>query len=163
VPGLDDIQSLIRNAHPCLVQPKRLAPGKLGTLSEFDRTARVAEDSRATDFVALYAMPTGFEPVFSALKQVLAKFAKRLAVKTDAPAEYTLVTKSPSPFPQHKGQPMFFASVRQGKAYVSYHLMPLYMDRAFTESVSPALKKRMQGKTCFNFKKVFPRPNCSPS
>ena len=47
---------------------------------------------------------------------------------------------------------MFFGSVRLGKAYVSYHLMPLYMRPALTSLVSPVLKKRMQGKTCFNFK-----------
>jgi hypothetical protein len=93
-----------------------------------------------------------FEAVFAALKPVLGKYAKRLAVKTDTPAEYTLVTKSPSPFPQHKGHPMFFGSVRVGKAYVSYHLMPLYMNAALTKTVSPALKKRMQGQSCFNFK-----------
>jgi hypothetical protein len=93
-----------------------------------------------------------FEAVFAALKPVLGKYAKHLAVKTETPAEYTLVTKSPSPFPQHKGQPMFFGSVRVGKAYVSYHLMPLYMNAALTKTVSPALKKRMQGQSCFNFK-----------
>jgi hypothetical protein len=97
-------------------------------------------------------MPADFLPVFAALKAALAKYAKHLAVKTDSPVEYTLVTKTPSPFPQHKGQPMFFGSVRLGKAYVSFHLVPLYMSPALTAGVSPALKKRMQGKACFNFK-----------
>jgi hypothetical protein len=97
-------------------------------------------------------MAADFPAVFAALKTVLAKSAKRLSVKTDAPTEYTLVTKSPSPFPQHKGQPMWFASVRVGKAYVSFHLLPLYMDPVLIATVSPELKKRMQGKACFNFK-----------
>ncbi len=92
------------------------------------------------------------DAVFAELKPVLGKYAKRLTVKTDTPVEYTLVTKSASPYPQHKGQPMFFGSVRLGKAYVSFHLMPLYMNPALTKTVSPALKKRMQGKSCFNFK-----------
>jgi hypothetical protein len=47
---------------------------------------------------------------------------------------------------------MFFGSVRLGKAYVSFHLMPLYMCPVLATRISPALKKRMQGKTCFNFK-----------
>ena len=47
---------------------------------------------------------------------------------------------------------MFFGSVKAGKAYVSFHLMPLYMCAPLTGGISPALKKRMQGKTCFNFK-----------
>jgi len=52
---------------------------------------------------------------------------------------------------------MWFGSVRLGKAYVSFHLMPLYMNPRLAGAVSPALKKRMQGKTCFNFKTV-PEP-----
>ena len=54
---------------------------------------------------------------------------KHLTVKADTAKEYTLVSKSPSPFPRHKGQSMYFGSVRLGKAYVSFHLMPLYMNR----------------------------------
>jgi hypothetical protein len=90
--------------------------------------------------------------IFASLKSVLADYADRLVVKVDAPIEYTLVTTSASPFPQHKGNPMFFASVRAGKAYVSFHLMPLYMNPAVAKHVTPALRKRMQGKTCFSFK-----------
>jgi protocatechuate 3,4-dioxygenase beta subunit len=89
---------------------------------------------------------------FAALKTVMAKFAGRLVVKTDSPGVYTLVTKAPSPYPQHKGQPMWFGEVRLGKAYASFHLMPLYMNENLTAMISPALKKRMQGKSCFNFK-----------
>jgi len=97
-------------------------------------------------------MPADFVPVFDALKSVLVKYEKRLSVKTDTPTEYTLLTKSPSPFPQHKGQPLFFASVRIGKAYVSYHLLPLYMCPELNKNIAAVLKKRMQGKACFNFK-----------
>jgi hypothetical protein len=83
--------------------------------------------------------------------------AEALAVQNDTAVEYSLVTKTPSPFPQHKGQPMWFGAVKRGKAYVSFHLMPLYMSPKLEEQVSPSLKKRMQGKTCFNFKTV-PEP-----
>ncbi len=92
------------------------------------------------------------EAIFTQLKPVLGKYAKRLAVKADTAVEYTLETKGASPFPQHKGHPLVFGSVKLGKAYVSFHLMPLYMNPAFTGTISPELKKRMQGKTCFNFK-----------
>jgi hypothetical protein len=98
-----------------------------------------------------------FAPAFAALKAVLAKHAGHLVVKTDSPSAYTLVTKNPSPFPQHKGQPMWFGEVRLGKAYASYHLMPLYMNEKLSGSISPDLKKQMQGKTCFNFK-TAPEP-----
>jgi hypothetical protein len=97
-------------------------------------------------------MADSFAAVFTVLKPVLARYAKRLAVKTDTSIEYTLVTKSASPFKQHKGEPLYFGSIRLGKAYVSFHLLPLYISPALTKNISPVLKKRMQGKACFNFK-----------
>ena len=95
---------------------------------------------------------TDFPVVFASLKPLLGQYAERLCVKADTAVEYTLVTKSPSPFLQHKGQPLYFGSVRLGKAYVSFHLMALYRNPAPTKTISPALMRRMQGKTCFNFK-----------
>jgi hypothetical protein len=59
---------------------------------------------------------TTLASVFAALKPVLAEYANRLAVQTDTSVEYALVTKSASLFPQHKGQPLYFGSVRLGKA-----------------------------------------------
>ena len=49
---------------------------------------------------------------------------------------------------------MYFGSVRLGKAYVSFHLMPLYFNEPLNARLSPELKKRKQGKTCFNFKNI---------
>ena len=92
-----------------------------------------------------------FPAVFSSLKPIFRNVVRRLSVKTDTAREYTVVTRKASPFPQHKGEPMFFGSVRLGKAYVSFHLMSLYMTPALTAGMSAALKRRMQGKTCFNF------------
>ena len=43
-----------------------------------------------------------------------------------------------------------------GKNYVSYHLMPVYMNGVWQKRISPELKKRMQGKACFNFSEVNP-------
>jgi hypothetical protein len=99
-------------------------------------------------------MPAEFAAIFAALKSVMAEQESGLAVQTNTPTEYSLVTKRPSPFPQHKGHPMWFGAVKLGKAYVSFHLMPLYMSPMLQREISPALKKRMQGKTCFNFKTV---------
>lgn len=88
--------------------------------------------------------------VFAALREVFQPFASRLKTTADTPNEYTLVTMSPS----NKGKPMYFGSVRSGKAYVSFHLMPLYSNAKLNRMVPPELKRRMQGKTCFNFKSV---------
>ena len=96
--------------------------------------------------------PTGFDEIFATLKQLFRRHLDRLSVQSGSATEYTLVGRKPSPFPQHKGHPMQFATVRLGKAYVSFHLMPLYMNPLLSGTISPALKKRMQGKTCFNFK-----------
>ena len=93
-----------------------------------------------------------YQEAFAALRRVLAAHAATLKVTADTPSEYSLYATKPSPFPQHKGQPLFVASVRVGKAYVSYHLLPLYMNKDLASTISPALKKRMQGKACFNFK-----------
>ena len=99
-------------------------------------------------------MATDFPAIVEALKAVFSKYEKKLDVKADSRMGYMLTSRLPSPFPQHKGQPMFFGAVRTGKAYVSFHLVPLYMSPELDATVSPALLKRRQGKSCFNFKSV---------
>ena len=42
------------------------------------------------------------------------------------------------------GRPLFAAAVQVRKSYVSYHLMPIYMNPALMATVSAALRKRMQ-------------------
>ncbi len=39
----------------------------------------------------------------------------------------------------------------RGRADVSFHLMPLYWEPALAKGISLNLRKRMQGKSCFNF------------
>ena len=51
---------------------------------------------------------------------------------------------------------MYFGGVTVGKAYIGYHLMPVYGRPALLAGISPELRKRMQGKSCFNFKKPDP-------
>jgi len=97
-------------------------------------------------------MAADFPSVFAALKTAFAQHTDHLIVQADTPSLFNLNSRVPSPFPQHKGQPMWFGAVRLGKAYVSFHLMPLYTNPALLRLVSPALKRRMQGKSCFNFK-----------
>jgi hypothetical protein len=89
--------------------------------------------------------------IFQTLRRIMASVEPALAIKDDAPANYSLITKSAS----WKGGPMFFGAVMR-KSYVTYHLMPLYWKPALVDLLSPALRKRMQGKSCFNFKKADP-------
>ncbi|MGO8935249.1 MAG: hypothetical protein ACLPLZ_01525 [Terracidiphilus sp.] len=102
-------------------------------------------------------MASDFELAFDQLKRVFASHLRQLAIREDTASVYSVTCRAPSPFPQHKGHPMWFGSVRMGKAYVSFHLMPLYMNPPLLKAVSPGLKKRMQGKTCFNFR-AAPEP-----
>jgi hypothetical protein len=46
-------------------------------------------------------------------------------------------------------QRLCFAGVRLGKAYVSFYLMPVYVEPKLLDGISPELKKRMQGESCF--------------
>ena len=47
-----------------------------------------------------------------------------------------------------------FAGIRRGKRYVSYYLMSVYASPDLVASMSPELRRRMQGKSCFNFTSV---------
>ena len=89
-----------------------------------------------------------FAPVFARLKNIMAAHAATLVVTRDQPGDYCLSTTKPHPT---NGQPLCFGMVRTGKNYVSFHLMPVYGHPPLLASISPALKKRMQGKACFNF------------
>ena len=91
--------------------------------------------------------------IAEALAALLRRYADRLEVVNDSRMGYYLQTKKPA----YKKGPLMFAAVRVGKAYVSYHLMPIYMNEPLKATISPALRKRMQGKACFNFKEM-PEP-----
>ena len=91
-----------------------------------------------------------FRDVFSALCKLLASYEDRLALKKPNPSYSYLESREPT----YRNRPMFFAAVRAGKNYVSYHLMPVYGSPVLAARISPELRKRMQGKACFNFTAV---------
>jgi hypothetical protein len=95
-----------------------------------------------------------FAEVHTALRQVMLDHAPGMTVAKDEPGDFILRASFANPW--NPKEPMFFGMVRQGKAYVSCHLMALYMNPVLTAQVPPNLKKRMQGLTCFNFKTVDP-------
>ena len=90
-----------------------------------------------------------FAETYDALRKILKPFEPRLLVQHDKPGSYYLDTRTKAP----NGQPMFFGAVRLGSKYVSFHLMPVYVTPALLDAISPALRRRMQGKSCFNFTK----------
>lgn len=90
--------------------------------------------------------------VFDELRSQLRKYAPRLGEGADEAEQYIL--KPPdAPALRKMG---FFASLQLRKNYVSFHLAPVYIDPTLLEGISPALKKRMQGKSCFNFARIDP-------
>ena len=93
---------------------------------------------------------SGFEAVYVELRELMLREAAGMVVAQDGPGG--LVMHAPWPHPREPEKPMWFGMVRSGKAYVSFHLMPLYMNDIMQAKVPPELKRRMQGKTCFNFK-----------
>jgi hypothetical protein len=97
--------------------------------------------------------PQDFQSVFDALRQLLSGYEDRLACKWPNPGYYYLESATPT----YKKRPMAFAGVRTGKNYVSYHLVPVYAAPELGKNMSPELKRRMQGKGCFNFTTVDER------
>jgi len=88
--------------------------------------------------------------VFTALRAIMAPYAARLDVKKDDPSELYLDTR----YLQKNKKPLFFGAVQIKKAFVSVHLMPVYLQPELLAGLSPGLTSRMQGKSCFNFAEV---------
>jgi hypothetical protein len=95
---------------------------------------------------------TDFLLVFEQLKGILRAYHRTFTVKTDAADTYYL----DGPYSEKWKKELFFGSAQIKKNYVSFYLMPVYMYPELLKDVSPQLKKRMQGKSCFNFKTVEP-------
>ena len=89
-----------------------------------------------------------FPTVFDQLKAVLKPYEPRLSVTANDSEGYSLDTHQLGP----NKKPMFFGAAVIKKNYVSFHLMPVYVHPELLEGISDGLRKRMQGKSCFNFK-----------
>lgn len=104
-------------------------------------------------------MSAEFKTIFARLKGILEKSAGGLTVSPDTATQYGLVGPvGPATLQawggKKKSETVMVAWIHIGKAYVSYHLMGLYGAPQLGEGLSDGLKKRRQGKTCFNFKTV---------
>jgi hypothetical protein len=91
-----------------------------------------------------------FDKIFARLKTIFQPYAKKMDIAQDSEVCYLLNTRH---IMKNK-QPLCFGGVRRGKAYVSFYLMSVYASPDLLQGMSPELKKRMQGKSCFNFKEV---------
>ena|ERR1043166_100371 len=91
-----------------------------------------------------------FTAVFEELKSIFRPYVKTMDVSQDTDIAYWLNTR----YLMKNKQPLAFGGVRKGKNYVSFHLMSVYASPDLLKAASPELKQRMQGKSCFNFKRV---------
>lgn len=98
------------------------------------------------------AAQNDFPRVFEQLRNILRPYQARLTLTADSPEGYSL----DGPYSEKWKKNIFFGSAQIKKNYVSFYLMPVYMYPELLNDISPELKKRMQGKSCFNFKKVEP-------
>lgn len=88
--------------------------------------------------------------VFDALKSIMQLHVRSLNIKHDEIGNFYVDT-----FHVMKNKsPLGFGGVQIKKNYVSYHLMPVYVNPKLLDDISPELKQRMQGKSCFNFKAI---------
>ena len=93
-----------------------------------------------------------FPIVFEQLKAILQPHAAQLTVTADTAEAFSL----DGPYSEKWKKVIFFGAVQVKKNYVSFYLMPVYMFPELLKNISPELKKHMQGKSCFNFKKMEP-------
>ena len=93
-----------------------------------------------------------FNVVFQRLKSILQPYAGSLTVTADTNAAFSL----DGPYSETWKRNLFFGAAQVRKNYVSFYLMPVYMFPELLKDMSPELKKHMQGKSCFNFKKAEP-------
>ena len=87
------------------------------------------------------------EAVFTELRSIMEPYATALDPKKDDASELYVETK----FMQKNKKPLFFGAVQIKKSFVSFHLMPVYFKPELLVALSPELRSRMQGKSCFNF------------
>jgi len=93
-----------------------------------------------------------FREIFAELRNILLPYAGKLELNVDRDGELSIDTRHI----QKNQKPLWFGGVQIKKNYVSYHLMPVYLNPGLLEGMSPGLKKRMQGKSCFNFTRLDP-------
>jgi len=93
-----------------------------------------------------------FPLIFEQLKAILKPYAEKLTLTTDTADTYYI----DGPYSEKWKKQLFFGSAQIKKNYVSFYLMPVYMYPDLLKDISPELKKHMQGKSCFNFKRVEP-------
>ena len=96
-----------------------------------------------------------FFSIFLLLKGILKKYTSTKLLLRETQTDFCELIGPSTPV--SRGREVWFGAARIGKRYVSYHLMPVYVFPDLLDGISPELKKRMQGKSCFNYTHVDER------
>ena len=90
--------------------------------------------------------------VFDRLAAIFSPYRPPLIARTNEPGDLYLETPPSTDRPNG----FYFGAVKIGKRSVSFHLMPVYVQPDLLDDVSDQLRRRMQGKSCFNFTTLDP-------
>ena len=94
-------------------------------------------------------MAANLHDVFVSLRAILEPYgSERGFIQSESDDRFALSSATKT---DRVGRRLFVAAVEVNTRYVSYNLMPIYMNPTLQAAVPPVLKKRMQGKSCFNF------------
>jgi len=88
-----------------------------------------------------------FSGTFRVLKALLDPYASRLHATHDTPELYMLNGE----FAREFNRVMPFAGVQMRNSYVTFVLLPVYSHPELLSRASDGLRKRLQGKSGFNF------------
>ena len=90
------------------------------------------------------------QKIFDELKKLISRHAPLLVCVQDTVDAYHLYTK----YQMKNGQPLYFGGIKINKSFVSYYLMPIYVNPEMLKDIDANLKKHLKGKSCFNFKQL---------
>ena len=94
-------------------------------------------------------MTADFGLLFARIRALYTPHEPRCVKLCDEPGRYYLGSQEVR---AKDGYRTAFGGVEIKKNYVSAHVMPVYAHPELLDGVSPELRKRMQGKSCFNFR-----------
>jgi hypothetical protein len=94
----------------------------------------------------------GRTALFDTLRSLLARYAAHLVITADQPGNYSLDTEHI----QGNHKPLYFGGVAVRRNAVHFYLMPIYVFPDLLTGISPTLRARMQGKSCFTFRTEEP-------
>lgn len=93
---------------------------------------------------------SNFQTAFTSLKGIIKPFEKHLKLIVDKNDNYSMNAG----YDEKRKADIYFGGVVINKNYVSFHLMPVYVNPKLLDGISLELKKRMHGKSCFNFRSI---------